>query len=206
MIDDHCPRCQEVETWDHVIKCKETIILRKEFMKKLLLELLKNREFVDVNEIMSFCEDILVHLENDQEVEYETNQQCIGMMELFRGCVAKNWMSADMNVKKCRYLNMILARECVCFYDQCWKHRNEIMHDPIKQKEIMMRWYENEKEKGSRSPSRQMRMHMDKCKLDVERCNSDAIKRWIMNIRTIEKKVEKIPANDIRRHTILQLA
>ena len=46
-------------------------------------------------------------------------------------------------------------------------------------------------------------MYVDKCKLDVERCNSDTIKRWIMNIRTIEKKVEKIPANDIRRHLIL---
>ena len=29
------------------------------------------------------------------------------------------------------------------------------------------------------------------------------IKRWIMNKRTIEKKVENIPANDIRRYLIL---
>ena len=43
-------------------------------MQKILLELLKNRERVDINEIMSFCEDILVYLENDQEVGYETNQ------------------------------------------------------------------------------------------------------------------------------------
>ena len=117
MIDDHCPRCQEVEAWDHVMKCKETMNLRKEFVKKLLLELLKNREFVDVSEIMSFCEDILVHLENDQEVECKTNQQCVGMMELFHRRVAKNWMSAHMNVKKHRHLNMILARECAHFYD-----------------------------------------------------------------------------------------
>jgi len=77
------------------------------------------------------------------------------------------------------------------------------MHDPIKQKERMMRWYENEKEEGSQSSSRQMRMYVDKCKLDVERSNSDTIKRWIMNKRTIEKKVERIPANDIRRYLIL---
>ena len=67
----------------------------------------------------------------------------------------------------------------------------------------MMCWCENEKEKSSRSPSRQIRMHVDKCKLDAERCNNDTIKRWIINIRTIEKKVEKIPANDIRRYIIL---
>jgi len=203
VIDDRCPRCQEVETWDHVMKCKETMKLRKEFMQKMLLALLKNREKVDVNEIMSFCEDILAYLENDQEVEYETNQQHVGMSELFRGFVVKNWMSTDMNDKKYRYLNMIIVRECVHFYGQCWKHRNEIMHDPVKQKERLIKWYESEKEEGSQSVSRQMRMYVDKCKLDVERCTSDTIRRWIMNKRTMKKKVEKMPANDVRRHLML---
>ena len=46
-------------------------------------------------------------------------------------------------------------------------------------------------------------MCVEKCKLDIERCSSDTIKRWIMNMKTIEKKVEKIPAKDIRRHMIL---
>ena len=67
----------------------------------------------------------------------------------------------------------------------------------------MKRWYENEKERGRNSDSRQIRMYVEKNKLDVERCNSDTIRRWIMNMKTIEKKVETIPANDIRRYMIL---
>ena len=74
MIDAHCPRCQEIETWEHIVKCKETMNLRKEFMEKLLLKLLKNKAKVNMNEIMSFCEDILLYLDSEDEDEYETNQ------------------------------------------------------------------------------------------------------------------------------------
>ena len=98
---------------------------------------------------------------------------------------------------------MIAAREYVCYYNRCWKYRNKIMHDPNKQKERMIKWYENEKERGRSSDSRQIRIYVEKHKLDVERCSSDTIRRWIMNMKTIEKKVEKIPANDIRRYMIL---
>ena len=203
MVDSCCPRCNEVETWDHVVKCAETMNLRREFIEKLLLEMLKNKGTIDANEIMSFCEDILVYLENDQEAEYETNQQHVGMTELFRGYVVKNWIGVDMNCKKYRCLNKIIARECVLFYNKCWKQRNQIMHDPIKQKERMKRWYEKEKERGRNSNYRQIRLHVEKHNLDVERCNSDTIRRWIMNMKTIEKKVEKIPANDIRGYLML---
>jgi len=45
-------------------------------------------------------------------------------------------------------------------------------------------------------------MYMQKCKLDVHRCKCDNIKRWILNLKNIEKKVEKIPQNDIRHYMI----
>ena len=32
---------------------------------------------------MSFCEDMLQHLENDEDEEYKTNQYYISMKELF---------------------------------------------------------------------------------------------------------------------------
>ena len=38
---------------------------------------------IDVNMIMVFCKDILRYLEEEEEDEYETNQQYIGMKELF---------------------------------------------------------------------------------------------------------------------------
>ena len=41
MVDSMCPRCEQVETWDHVIKCKETRRLRKDFVEDLLITLVK---------------------------------------------------------------------------------------------------------------------------------------------------------------------
>ena len=67
----------------------------------------------------------------------------------------------------------------------------------------MKRWYEKEKERGMRCNMRQMRMFVEKCKIDENRCNSDTYKRWIMNLKAIERKVEKTPENDIRRFMIL---
>ena len=62
---------------------------------------------------------------------------------------------------------------------------------------------QKEKERGKNSNSRQIRMCVEKNKLDVQRCNSDTIRRWIMDVKTIEKKVETTPANDIRGHITL---
>ena len=67
----------------------------------------------------------------------------------------------------------------------------------------MVKWYEKEKERGKTSEYRQLRLYVEKSKLDVNVCNSDTIKRWIMNLKRIEKKVEKIPAKDIRRFMIV---
>ena len=35
---------------------------------------------------------------------------------------------------------------------------------------------------------RQLRLHIEKYKLDADRCNSNTIKRWIMNMKVIDKK------------------
>ena len=46
-------------------------------------------------------------------------------------------------------------------------------------------------------------MYVEKYKLDTRTSSSDTYKRWIMNLKAIEMKVEKIPVNDIRRYMIM---
>jgi len=91
MIEANCPRCNQVETWDHVVWCSDTVRLRREFITELLLELLAERnEEVSIDNIMAFGEDIVQYLEYEEdEEEYETSQWLIGMKELFRGYVVK---------------------------------------------------------------------------------------------------------------------
>ena len=73
LIEAHCLRCNQVETWDHVVRCSETIEIRKEFILELLIELVKvNGNKVYINTIMAFGEDILRYLEyKDDDKEYE---------------------------------------------------------------------------------------------------------------------------------------
>jgi hypothetical protein len=135
MTEEYCPRCDMVETWDHVIRCAKTLAMRKEFIEKLLLAMLKDRDDVSVNEIMAMCEDIVCYMEAGSEEDYETNQHYVGMKELFRGYVIINWMETDFNSKKYRKLNKILVRQCVHYYNECWKDRNKVMNDDTKQRE-----------------------------------------------------------------------
>ena len=67
----------------------------------------------------------------------------------------------------------------------------------------MVKWHEKEKERGRLSECQQIRLFVEKSKIDTNTCNSDTIKRWIMNLKTIEKKVEKIPEDDFRRSMIV---
>ena len=62
----------------------------------------------------------------------------------------------------------------------------------------MKTYYENEKERAKNSNMRQLQMHVERCKIDEDRCNSDTCKRWIINLKAIERKAEKIPENDVR--------
>ena len=64
---------------------------------------------------------------------------------------------------------------------------------------IEKKWFKKEKRRAEMSEYRQIRLYVERCKIDLDRCNCDNIKRWIMNLKQIKKKVEKIPPNDIRR-------
>ena len=73
-----------------MIRCKETIQLRKDFILELLCELVKeNSDEIGIDTIMAFGEDILRYLEYEEDEEYETNQYLLGMKELFHGYIVK---------------------------------------------------------------------------------------------------------------------
>ena len=130
-------------------------------------------------------------------------QHLLKITIVFRGNAVIDWKGANSKCIKHRKLNVIIVKECIKFYNKCWKHRNETHHDANKQKEKMIKWFEKEKRKAEESEHRQIRLHANKSKLDTNACQCDTIKRWIMNLKRIEKKVEKIPPNDIRRFMIM---
>ena len=90
-VETHCLRRKQIETLDRVIKCQETINLRIEFAKDLVLVLVTNKqEDMSDDIVMSFAEGIIRHRENDKEDKFEENQHYAGMQELFCGHAVKD--------------------------------------------------------------------------------------------------------------------
>ena len=96
IVEARCPRCEMIETWEHVLQCNENKKGRPAFVKDLMETLIKNKsKEVNEDEIMSFVEDIMKYARNEQEGDYKSNQQYVGMKEIFRGYVVKFWFGVQ---------------------------------------------------------------------------------------------------------------
>ena len=126
------------------------------------------------------------------------------MKELFRGYVVKVWFGINMNSDIYRALNKVVVKKCVEFYVKYWKHRNEAYHDTEKQKKRIKSWLTKEKEKAVNSVNLQVREYVKKFKIDEERSDIEKMKKWIMNLKKLQKKVEKFLTNDIRNYMLLE--
>ena len=198
---NECPRCSEDETWEHVIKCRKTINIRKEFIKTLIKEMLqKFSTDIDQDEILSLIEDILKYLESDDSDEYETNQGIIGIQYIFRGYIVKAWTGSNFSQDKYHKLNKIAVRLCIEHYYNCWIDRNKSFHDEEYQKERIMQWYQKVKESMRESPYPQVKAYVQRNELNIDRTTLNNIVRWIYNVKEMVKKADKRPQNDIRRY------
>ena len=136
-----CPRCNEIETWDHVIKCKSVRSMQREFIRNITVELFKaNKGRVDEEIILNMIEDIVVYFDDGKEEKYASSQQYGGIRELFRRYIVKDWAAADFNCEKYRELNKIVIVKAVMFYRECWKHRNKEFHNEAKQRIRIVNW------------------------------------------------------------------
>ena len=127
----------------------------------------------------------------------------MGMQELFRGYVAVVWEGTNLNSKKYRTLNKIVPKKCIEFYMKCQKERNEAYHDECKQRQRITEWYKKVKNSAENSNKNQMRMYVKKYKINVQQYTLGTIKRQINNIKEFERKIEKIPQNNIRRYFMI---
>ena len=145
-------------------------------------------------------EDILRYLDREEIEEYETNQEMIGIVSLFRGYAVKVWKGIDFSSRKYHCLNKILIEHCVLYYKKCWDHRNKVLHDEGKQKQCALEWYKIIKKQVEEKEPLQVKMFVSRNRIDAERVGSKTLLQWIYNLKKIIKKVEKIPRNDIRRY------
>ena len=138
--------------------------------------------------------------EEESEDEFETTQQCIGMKSLFRGHAVKDWKQANFYCTKHAELNKIIVQNAVLFYNECWKCRNEYLHDTDMQRQRIISWCKKLKEKVEKEEPPQVKLFATRNRINVEQNSTETIRMWIYNVKEIMKKVEKLPKGDIRRY------
>ena len=88
-------------------------MLQREFIKETTSELIKHtRENVNVETVLEMVEDIVKFFDGIEE-EYKTLQQYVGIRNLFRGFIVKDWKGADFNCTMHTIMNKILIKKAV---------------------------------------------------------------------------------------------
>ena len=83
----YCLRCDQLETWEHVIKCSKAINLKNEYINKLRKKLKsQDKNNLEGGKIARILTDIYNYIYNHQ-VQPTTNQRRLGLRNIFRGIV-----------------------------------------------------------------------------------------------------------------------
>ena len=67
-------------------------------------------------------------------------QGLLGIQVLFRVFVVKDWTENNKTTMKYQRFNKIIIRNCTEYYFERQNEQNKIMHDPIVQKEVLLKW------------------------------------------------------------------
>ena len=59
----------------------------------------------------------------------------LGLKQLFRGYLVKDWFGADHDQNKYNGANQAIVKEYVKLYTKCWKQRNDAVQEGKKKKD-----------------------------------------------------------------------
>ena len=87
------------------------------YLSKLRITLEKvddaNEGSIKINKIVSYIRKLL-----NNERRFETNQEMLGMRNVFRGIVIKSWTGNDFDASNDRKFNKIIVKKSVLFYTE----------------------------------------------------------------------------------------
>ena len=96
MEDDSCPRRSKPEDWNHAIPCGCVQSNKNECLGRLR----KKCERIDSNNVDQFKTNAIISYiqkKLNKESNHLTNQELIGLRNVFRGMVVKCWIGDDFN-------------------------------------------------------------------------------------------------------------
>ena len=184
----------------HVIQCPELQNERDAFKVKLRTEVItlsKNTRNLE-GEAYQFVENIIKFLNRQEEVG---GFQCVlGYKNLFRGYIVRCWMHANNTEEKYAHYNVMFVRECVRFYNRCWKHRCQLVTDDINRKETLLQEIGKIKMEHQNTNKVGVRSYLRKCPSNLTVQTNEYLAQWIRGFNYIRKNSPTISSGDIRSY------
>ena len=135
-----CPRCNEIETWSHVIQCEALRVKNEAFVDEIHKELKKKCNTEDQNSIVSMIKNDLETYLLKEPNEFRTHQTEIGWKQVFRGYTVKMWHDQCKDVYFNHELSKIIVKRCTNHYIKCWSDRNDKFHDEESKRNYVIEW------------------------------------------------------------------
>ena len=135
------------------------------------------------------------------QTEWLATQFIVSMKALFRGWIVKHWGYLEKRQNNViKSIHKIVVKQCVAFYSKAWCLRNEVFHYSENYRKCVIEWHTKLKEKIERENRPEMRKHVRKQEIDVEKCNNSVIRLWNIATWKMMKNTAKEKANDIRNY------
>jgi len=200
LCSNRCPRCENVEDWEHVITCPAIDHLQCEYIKEIKEKGNKIIHSDDDKQLFKLIiEDVTQYLARNESWTYNTTQHIIGMKNMFKGWIVKGWDNPEKEQSpEMIKVNKMLVKASVSYYSKSWVHRNEMLHNPKSYKSYVVQWHNRIVELIERSNRPVMRQYLRIQKIDTEKCSSGYIRQWNMAAMDMYKKTDKENLGDIR--------
>ena len=141
--------------------------------------------------------DIHKYLKNQST--FESNQDAIGLHNIFRGIIINNWTDENPTDNTDHKYNRVIVQKSVEYYHQRWKERCEILHDESMQRPRMQEWYQNIVNRVQNSDKYQLKRYVEVRKLNVQTAKTETITEWIKGALKMEKRTSECEHQDIRQ-------
>ena len=113
------------------------------------------------------------------------------MRELFRGIVAKEWVSLTVEIIECGQYNKVLEVKGVNLHRECQNQRCDILHDPSAQKKYLQKDIKATKNESRSETIENLHNYVIAHPIKEEDESVKNMSSWVKSVRIFKKNTKK---------------
>ena len=134
----------------------------------------------------------------NNEENFWTNQQVLGMREVFRGIMVKDWASTPVESTDFTQHNKVLIKKDVNFYCEYWNNRRVVLHTLEVRKYYLRKETQEVKLEALRGSIKIYNRHVNAYPINDESASLESVSMWIKKERFFRTKTKISGQQDIR--------